>query len=104
MIGKWLKMHGCPDKGRVVYDKDGATGIAYGLPGEAAEVVLYIIEGHGLTPLAGREIGTSRAIGGREHRQTQGNRRHLGVLPGAPLPDKADAQQDALADADKPRR
>ncbi len=47
MIGKWLKMHGCPDKGRVVYDKDGAAGIAYGLPGEAAEVVLYTIEWHG---------------------------------------------------------
>jgi polyhydroxybutyrate depolymerase len=47
MIGKWVKMHGCPDEGRVVYDKDGATGIEYGLPGETSRVVLYTIEGHG---------------------------------------------------------
>lgn len=47
MIGKWVKMHGCPDKGRVVYNKDGATGIEYGLPGETAKIALYTIEGHG---------------------------------------------------------
>ena len=47
MIAKWVEMHSGPDKGRVVYDNDGATGIAYGLPGEAPEVVLYTIGGHG---------------------------------------------------------
>ena len=47
MIGKWVKMLGCSDEMRVVYDKDGATGIAYGLPGETAKVVLYTIEAHG---------------------------------------------------------
>ena len=47
MIGKWVKMLGCSDETRVVYAQDGATGIAYGLPGEAAKVMLYTIEAHG---------------------------------------------------------
>lgn len=47
MIGKWVKMFGCSDEMRVVYDKDGASGIAYGFPGEAAKVMLYTIEAHG---------------------------------------------------------
>jgi polyhydroxybutyrate depolymerase len=47
MIDTWVKMHGCPDKGRVVYDKDGARGIAYGFPGKPPDVVLYTIEKHG---------------------------------------------------------
>ncbi len=47
MIAKWVEMHRGPKKGRVVYDNDGATGIAYGLPDEPAEVVLYTIDGHG---------------------------------------------------------
>jgi polyhydroxybutyrate depolymerase len=32
MIGRWVKMHGCPDPGRVVYETGGATGLAYGRP------------------------------------------------------------------------
>jgi polyhydroxybutyrate depolymerase len=47
MIGNWLKMHGFRDEWRVAYQKDGASVIAYGLQGETAKVVLYIIEGHG---------------------------------------------------------
>jgi polyhydroxybutyrate depolymerase len=47
MISRWVKMHGCPDKGRVIYNKNGATGIAYSLPGESPKVVLYTIDGHG---------------------------------------------------------
>jgi len=47
MIGKWVKILGCPEEARVVYDKDGATGIAYGLPGETIVVLLYTIEGQG---------------------------------------------------------
>ena len=47
MIGKWVKMLGCSDETRVVYTKDGVTGIAYGLPGEAAKVMLFTIEAHG---------------------------------------------------------
>jgi len=47
MIGNWLKIDGCSEDGRVVYDKDGAKGIAYSPAGMPAEVVLYTIEGHG---------------------------------------------------------
>jgi len=47
MIGNWLKIDGCSEDGRVVYDKDGAKGIAYSPVGMPAEVVLYTIEGHG---------------------------------------------------------
>jgi len=47
MIGNWAKILGCSDETRVVYAKDGVTGTAYGLPGEAAKLVLYTIEAHG---------------------------------------------------------
>lgn len=47
MIGKWVKMHGYSDETRIIYDKDEATGMAYGLPGEPPKVVLYTIEEHG---------------------------------------------------------
>ena len=47
MIGNWVKILGCPDETRVIYARDGVTGIAYGLPGEAAKLVLYTIEAHG---------------------------------------------------------
>ena len=36
-IKGWLKLHGCSSKGRVVYKKDGATGIGFCLPGKAAK-------------------------------------------------------------------
>lgn len=67
MIEKWVKIHGCPEGPRVVLDRDGAMGRAYGRPGDAAAVVLYTIEEHGhhwpggksLLPeiLAGKETG-----------------------------------------------
>ncbi len=47
MIGKWVKMFGCSEKPRVVYDKDGAMGVAYCFSGDTASVVLYTIDGHG---------------------------------------------------------
>jgi polyhydroxybutyrate depolymerase len=47
MIGKWVKMVRCPEKPHVVYDKDGARGVAYGFPGDTDSVVLYTIAGHG---------------------------------------------------------
>ncbi len=47
MIGKWVKMHSCPDEGHVVHDKNDATGVAYGLPGKPDRVVLYTLAGHG---------------------------------------------------------
>lgn len=46
-IDTWVKIHGCPDKERVVYDKDGTKGVAYGFPGKPPSVVLYTFDGHG---------------------------------------------------------
>ena len=47
LIGKWVKLLGCPEQPQVVYDQDGAKGLAYGRPGDAPSVVLYTIDGHG---------------------------------------------------------
>ncbi|MCP3876253.1 MAG: hypothetical protein GY699_24310 [Desulfobacteraceae bacterium] len=47
MIGKWVKMHGCTDNGRIMYDEDGATGVAYCFQGDVPQVALYTIEKHG---------------------------------------------------------
>ena len=47
MIERWAKMHRCAGDGRVVLQKDGVTGVAFGRPGEDAAVVLYTIEDHG---------------------------------------------------------
>jgi polyhydroxybutyrate depolymerase len=47
MIAKWVKLHGCGEEPRVVYDQDGAKGVAYDCPGDADTVVLYTLDGHG---------------------------------------------------------
>jgi polyhydroxybutyrate depolymerase len=47
MINNWVKIDGCSEDGRVVYDKDGANGIIYSHVSTPAEVVFYTIEGHG---------------------------------------------------------
>ncbi len=47
MIGKWVKLHGCPENPRVVYNKNGARGVAYSHPDAADAVVLYTLDGHG---------------------------------------------------------
>lgn len=47
MIARWVKLHGCGEEPRVVYDQDGAKGFAYDCPGDADAVVLYTIDGHG---------------------------------------------------------
>jgi polyhydroxybutyrate depolymerase len=47
MIRKWVKLHGCPDDPRVVHDNNGARAVAYGHPGAADAIVLYILDGHG---------------------------------------------------------
>ena len=81
MIAKWVEMHSGPDKGRVVYDNDGATGIAYGLPGRGPRGG-PIHHWRSRTSLAGREISAASAIGRGEHCHAQRNRRHLGFLQG----------------------
>ncbi len=47
VIARWVKLCGAPDKPRVVYDKDGARGIAYGVSSDTPDVVLYTLDGHG---------------------------------------------------------
>jgi polyhydroxybutyrate depolymerase len=47
MIGEWVRMAGCPEEPRVVYNQGGARGVAYGFPGAPPSVVLYTIDGHG---------------------------------------------------------
>ena len=46
MIAKWAEINGCPTEPRVIYDKDGARGVAYGCASETA-VVFYLLNGHG---------------------------------------------------------
>ncbi|MEW6264831.1 MAG: PHB depolymerase family esterase [Thermodesulfobacteriota bacterium] len=47
MISRWVKMHGYPEETRVVYDRDGVKGVAYGASSDTSGVVLYTIAGHG---------------------------------------------------------
>ena len=47
MIGKWVKLAGCPEEPHVLYDKDGTRGVAYGCAGAPPSVILYTIAGHG---------------------------------------------------------
>jgi polyhydroxybutyrate depolymerase len=62
-ISNWVRMLECPPEPRVVYDKDGVKGLAYG-PGRGhAEVVFYTIEGHGHTWPGGKNLLPERLVG-----------------------------------------
>ncbi|MHB8838370.1 MAG: CE1 family esterase [Gemmatimonadaceae bacterium] len=67
MIGRWVKICGCREEPRVLYGKDGATGVAYGRSGDTESVVLYTIDGHGhywpggKSALPGRVAGENTA-------------------------------------------
>lgn len=103
MIAKWVEMHRGPDKGRVVYDNDGATGIAYGRPGEPPEVVLYTIHGHGHHWPGGKSALPVRLVG--ENIATLNATDVIwDFFDAQVLAGNTDAHQDAPADADKPRR
>jgi polyhydroxybutyrate depolymerase len=47
MINEWVRLHGCRRTPRVVYDKNGARGVAYGRPDGLDAVILYTLQGHG---------------------------------------------------------
>lgn len=47
MIAGWVQLHGCRPEPRVVYDKQGARGVAYDCADGRQAVVLYTIDGHG---------------------------------------------------------
>lgn len=100
IVSRWVTLHGCPEAPRVVYDKDGAKGIAYGVSGG---VVLYTIEGHGHYWPGGKSALPESLAGKNTARISATDviweffRNHPQVQKNAP-------QQDAPAHADKPRR
>jgi polyhydroxybutyrate depolymerase len=55
MIGTWLDLHNCRTKPRIVYEKGGDSGLAYGRSGEDA-VVIYALNGHGHHWPGGRSL------------------------------------------------
>ncbi len=63
LIQKWVRLLGCPPDPRVLYDKDGVKGIAYGPGKDRSEVVLYTIEGMGHTWPGGTCLLPRRMVG-----------------------------------------
>jgi polyhydroxybutyrate depolymerase len=63
MIRKWATMLGCPLEDRVIYDKDGVRGIAYGPGNDYSEVVLYTIEEMGHTWPGGTSLLPESVVG-----------------------------------------
>jgi polyhydroxybutyrate depolymerase len=103
MIDRWVKMVDCPEEPRVVYKKNGATGIAYDIPGETAKVVLYTIDGHGHHWPGGRS-GLPENLAGKNTAKLKATDVIWEFFKAHSSADKIDAQQDAPADAGKPRR
>lgn len=102
MIANWVKIHGCPTKGRVVYDKDKATGIAYGLPGQPPKVVLYTIEGHGHHWPGGKSALPER-FAGKNTAKIKATDIIWEFFKAHTLAENTGAKQDTPADADMPR-
>ncbi len=103
MIGKWVKMAGCAEEPHAVYDKDGAMGIAYCLSGDAASVVLYTIDGHG-HHWPGGKSALPESLAGKNTAKLKATDVIWEFFKVHSSADKTDAQQDAPADAGKPRR
>jgi polyhydroxybutyrate depolymerase len=103
MIDRWVRMVGSPGASRVIYEKDGATGIAYGLAGETAKVLLYTIDGHGHHWPGGKSALPERIVG-KNTAKLKATDVIWEFFKAHSSPDKIDAQQDAPADAGKPRR
>lgn len=103
MIGKWVTILGCPEEARVVCDKDGVTGIAYGLSGEKALVLLYTIEGQGHHWPGGKSALPVR-LAGKNTVKLNATDVIWDFFKGHSKVDRHDAQPDAPADAGKPRR
>jgi poly(3-hydroxybutyrate) depolymerase len=76
----------------VVYDKDGATGIEYGLPGETAKVVRYTIEGHGHHWPGGNSALPVR-LAGKNTAKLNATDAIWEFFKGHSIVDKTDAQQ-----------
>ncbi len=102
MIGRWVKLHGCPEVPRVVYDKDGAQGVAYGLPGQPAKVVLYTIAGHGHHWPGGKST-LPESLAGKNTAKLKATDVIWAFFKAHSIADKTGAQQDAPAEAGKLR-
>ena len=63
LIRKWVRLLGCPSESRVVYDKDGVRGIAYGPGKKGSEVILYTIDGMGHTWPGGKNLLPESLVG-----------------------------------------
>jgi len=63
LIAAWLKLHECRTKSRVVYNKQGARGVAYDCSGGKDTVVLYTIDGHGHHWPGGKSALPERTVG-----------------------------------------
>ena len=63
MIAGWVKLHGCQAEPRVVYNKGGATGVAYGSARGTDTVLLYTIDGHGHHWPGGKSALPQRIVG-----------------------------------------
>lgn len=68
MIQKWAKMMGCPLEARIIYDKNGVRGIAYGPGDDDSEVVLYTIEEMGHTWPGGTSLLPESMVGKTSNR------------------------------------
>jgi polyhydroxybutyrate depolymerase len=98
MIGKWVKMVGCPEEPRVVYDQDGARGLAYGFPGGADRVVLYTIDGHG-HHWPGGKSALPESLAGKNTAKLKATDIIWEFFKAHPLADKTNAQQVVPVDA-----
>lgn len=105
MIGRWAKIHGCPKEPRLVHNKDGAKGIAYGRAGDAASVVFYTLDGHGHHWPGGR-ITLPENWAGKNVTRLKATDVIWRFFESRSVPAKSGhfTQRDAPADADKPRR
>jgi polyhydroxybutyrate depolymerase len=62
-IQKWIKMLGCSQEQKVIFDKDGVKGRAYGQCQDGAEVIFYTIEGMGHCWPGGKSFLPERIVG-----------------------------------------
>jgi len=81
-----------------VYDKDGAQGVAYGLQGQPAKVVLYTIAGHG-HHWPGGKSALPESLAGKNTAKLKATDVIWAFFKAHPIADKTGAQQDAPADS-----
>lgn len=104
-ILKWAKALGCPATTPSISDAHGVRTETYSACMDTAEVVYIAVDGLGHTWAGGRSLLPESMVG-----KTSNTIRATDVIweffqkHARPIPDKNAAQQDAPADAGKPRR